>query len=151
LSSRFIFIGVNNIRLFKSKQLDSVTPEDAKLLIDFVQFASKYLKFEGPFTIRMLHAAPNEAITMGCYAPGEKKISVVVEKRNPLDYFRTIAHEMVHQKQQSQGEFDENGGTQEIGGKIEDTANALAGRIVKKYIKTHLQPEQKKRLGLGTY
>jgi hypothetical protein len=141
-----------NIRLFKSKQLESVSPDDARLLVDFIQFASKFLKFEGPYTIKMLHASPEEKITTGCYSPAEKKITAIVENRHFLDYCRTIAHEMVHQRQHAQGGFDESSdGVPEIGGKIEDEANAVAGQIMKSYIKTHLKPEQKKKLGLGTY
>jgi hypothetical protein len=139
------------IRLFKTKQLTSVTPEDAKMIVDFVKFAASFLKFDGPYNIRLVHAAPDEPITTGCYAPAEKKISTIVEGRHFLDYCRTIAHEMVHQRQHETGEFEEAGEIPEIGGKIEDDANSIAGQIMKSYIKKHLKPEQKKSLGLGTY
>lgn len=139
------------LRLFKSPQLESVSPEDAKQLVDFVEFAAKFLKYNGPFSIRMLHACPNEPITTGCYSPSEKKITVIVENRNFLDYCRTIAHEMVHQRQDANGEFKTNESVPEIGGKIEDEANSVAGQIMKSYIKTHLKPEQKKKFGLGTF
>ena len=141
----------SNLRLFKSPKLNSVTPEDAKLLVDFVQFAAKFLKYDGPFSIRMLHACPNEPITTGCYSPSEKKITTIVENRHFLDYCRTIAHEMVHQRQDANGAFQTNESVPEIGGEIEDEANSVAGQIMKSYIKTHLKPEQKKKLGLGTY
>ena len=43
------------------------------------------------------------------------------------------------------------GAIQEIGGDIEDEANAIAGRITKHFVKNILTPEEKKKLGLGSY
>jgi hypothetical protein len=139
-----------NVKLFKTKEYPMPEPEMVKLIIDFVQFASKYLKLDGQeIKIRLVHAAPKEAITTGCYAPGTKMISTIAQNRHFIDYCRTIAHEMTHLKQDLEGRVaTEN---QEIGGEIEDEANAKSGQVVKSYIKTHLKTEQKKYLGLGTY
>jgi len=139
-----------NVRLFKTKELPELEPEMVKLIVDFVQFASQFLKLDGnEIKIRLVHAAPNEPITTGCYAPATKMISTIAQNRHFIDYCRTIAHEMTHLKQDLEGRVAQE--NQEIGGEIEDEANALSGQVMKTYIKKHLTPEQKKYLGLGTY
>jgi len=139
-----------NIRLFKTSHLPELEAETIKLLIHFVTFAAKKLGIsEKPFQIRLLHAAPMEPITTGAYQPGKSIISVIVQNRHFIDYCRTIAHEMVHQKQDYQGRV--GGPVPEIGGDIEDEANFMSGRIVKEFIKKQLSDKQKKYLGLGTY
>ncbi len=138
------------IRLFKSKELPNLDPKTVELLVDFIEFAKKYLKMDGhTVMVRLLHSAPKEPITTGCYNPMNKKISVICQNRHFIDYCRTIAHEMTHQLQHINGELQTE--NQEIGGKIEDDANAKSGQIVKSYLKNHLTTEQKKHLGLGSY
>jgi hypothetical protein len=137
------------LRLFKSKKLKNFSVDDIKLLVDFLQFASEFLEYEDSYKITLLESSPDMPITLGSYQPGKKHIHVIVQNRNPLDYFRTISHEMVHQKQEHEGRL--TGKIPEIGGEIEDQANYMAGRIMKSYIKNHLDSETKKRLGLGTF
>ena len=140
----------NKIRLFKSKELPELDEQTIGLIVNFIQFAAKYLKMEDqPVSVRLLHAAPKEPITTGCYSPQDKKITTICQNRHFIDYCRTIAHEMTHQKQDIEGRVGQE--NQEIGGEIEDEANAVSGQIVKSYLKTQLKPEQKKFLGLGTY
>lgn len=138
------------IILVKTKELKQPDEKTVKLIIDFVQFAADFLKLtDKEIKIRLMHAAPKEAITTGAYEPATKRISVIIENRNFIDYCRTVAHEMVHMKQDYDGEVESE--NQEIGGKIEDDANARGGQIVKSYLKNHLKPEQKRFLGLGTF
>lgn len=138
------------IRLFKSKELPKLDEKTIALIVDFIQFAAKYLKLEDQeIQVRLLHAAPKEPITTGCYSPQDKKITTICQNRHFIDYCRTIAHEMTHQKQDVEGRVAAQ--NQEIGGEIEDEANAKSGQVVKSYIKSHLTPEQKKFLGLGSY
>lgn len=137
------------MKLFKTPKLKDMSPDDVKLLVDFVRFATDFLKLDDSIHLRLLHAAPDESMTLGCYSIGEKIISVIVEGRNPLDYFRTIAHEMVHQRQECQGRL--KGDIPDTGGEIEDEANAVAGQMMKTFIKNHLNKETKKKLGLGKF
>jgi hypothetical protein len=99
--------------------------------------------------IRLLGACPNEPITTGAYSPSDKTISTIAAGRHLIDYCRTLAHELTHMKQDVDGRI--KGPQQEIGGEIEDSANASSGRIVKAFIKTILTKEDKKFLGLGTF
>lgn len=57
------------------------------------------------------------------------RIVVVVLNRHPVDVCRTLAHEIVHWKQQVSGE-DLDGTT---GSNTENDANALAGVILRKF------------------
>jgi hypothetical protein len=138
------------IHIVKTKQMPKLDEKTTDALIDFVQFAAKFLKLQNrDIHIRLVHAAPEEPITTGAYEPATKHISSIAEGRNFIDYCRTIAHEMTHMKQDYEGRVEDK--NQEIGGKIEDEANALSGQIVKSYLKNHLTAEQKKIFGLGTF
>lgn len=138
------------IRIKKSKQLEMPDKETLKMLVEFLTFASKKLDLgQEPVVVTLLHAAPEKPITTGAFSPDTKEIDCIVENRHFIDYSRTIAHEMVHLKQSTEGRTE--GKIQEIGGEIEDEANAFAGQIMKEYIKTILTAEQRKHLGLGNY
>lgn len=64
-----------------------------------------------------------------------RSIKVVTQDRHPVDVLRTLAHELVHWKQQSAGhELDG-----EDGSETENTANAIAGLIMRKF--STLNPE----------
>ena len=139
-----------NLKLKKSKQLPMPDKETLKLLVEFIDFAVKELKLgDTPIVITLLHAAPDKPITTGAFDPSDGTICVIVENRHFIDFTRTIAHELVHLLQSVNVEL--TGDIPEIGGDIEDDANAVAGQIMKEYIKTVLTPEQRKHLGLGNY
>lgn len=74
-------------------------------------------------------------ITTGGYNPTDKCVYAIFEGRQLADVLRTIAHELVHQKQDLQGKLKQQ--VPDIGGVIEDTANAIAGRLVKMYVKKY--------------
>lgn len=60
-------------------------------------------------------------------------ITVVIKGRHLIDISRTLAHELVHWKQRSEG-MNMNGDT---GSKIENQANATAGVIMRKFGKKY--------------
>ena len=138
------------VRLFKANGCPEIDQETLKLLAKFLSFAVKQLKLEDQeVKVRLLGANPNEPITTGAYQPDTKTISTIAAGRHLIDYCRTIAHELTHMKQDVNGRI--KGPQQEIGGRIEDEANAMSGRFVKHFIKNILTAEDKKRLGLGSY
>jgi len=75
------------------------------------------------------------SIDISGYNPSDKCVYVIYQGRQMADVLRTIAHELVHQKQDLQGKI--TGNIPDIGGIIEDTANAIAGRLVKMYVKEY--------------
>lgn len=66
------------------------------------------------------------------------KIWVYCGPRNPADIMRTLCHELVHYVQFSEGLADENM-SDDRRQSIEDVANAIAGRLLRKY--GQLNPE----------
>ena len=139
-----------SIRLKKSKELPLPDKDTLKMLVEFIGFASQKLNLgEEPVVVTLLHANPGRPITTGAFDPQDKSICVIVGGRHFIDYCRTIAHELTHLKQAVNNELI--GEIQEIGGKIEDDANASSGRIVKEYLKSVLTKEQKEKLGLGSF
>jgi hypothetical protein len=138
------------LRLFKAQGCPELDQQTLALLAKFLSFVIKQLKLEDQeVKIRLLGACPNEPITTGAYSPSDKTISTIAAGRHLIDYCRTIAHELTHMKQDVDGRI--KGPQQEIGGQIEDEANAMSGRFVKHFIKNILTAEDKKRLGLGSY
>jgi hypothetical protein len=75
-----------------------------------------------------------EAIDMrswGGYMPGKKAIHIVTAKRHPADIFRTLAHELVHYKQDLEGRLKPESG--ETGSKDENEANSKAAVIMRNF------------------
>ena len=140
----------NKIRVFKGAGCPNLDKETLSLLVKFLEYSVKELGLEDKeIKIRLLGKSPNEPITTGAYQPMYKTISTICDGRNLIDYCRTIAHEMVHMKQDVENRI--NGSEQEIGGEIENEANMVAGIVMKKFIKNILTKEDKQHLGLGTY
>lgn len=69
--------------------------------------------------------------TFGLMYPDKIVISII--NRHPIDILRTVAHEYIHHKQQSEGK-KLNGNA---GSSSENEANAKAGEILRKYGSLH--------------
>jgi len=82
----------------------------------FIQFAVKEL---GIKTLPKIHFVGNSENKMNAFGHTNKKdIYVRITDRHPLDIMRTLAHELIHCTQK---------------GNNEDTANAMAGRLMRKF------------------
>jgi Zn-dependent peptidase ImmA (M78 family) len=69
--------------------------------------------------------------SFGYFDPNTKKIWVYVKNRNMADILRTLAHELVHRRQEEQGRLDPTSG--QTGSPIEDEANAMAGVLLRNF------------------
>ena len=67
----------------------------------------------------------------GGYKTGDKSIRIVTAKRHPADIFRTLAHELVHYKQDITGRL--NPGDGKTGSDIENEANSRAAIIMRNF------------------
>jgi len=67
------------------------------------------------------------------YTKENKVIKVCSKNRALVDVMRSIAHELVHHKQFEQGRLEVK--PPDIGGEIEDEANAKAGQFIKMFAK----------------
>lgn len=65
------------------------------------------------------------------YTKDEKVIRINCKNRAMIDVMRSIAHEMVHHKQFEDGRLSVK--PPDIGGEIEDEANAKAGQYIKMF------------------
>lgn len=100
----------------------------------FVRFVKKELELKTVPTILIQNNRDGLKTTANYdYTKENKIIKVTGKNRALVDVLRSIAHEMVHHKQFEQGRL----GVQppDIGGEIEDEANAKAGVYIKMFSK----------------
>jgi hypothetical protein len=154
--SRYYLVG-GNTRLMFYKALD-ITPKVLLATIDlpnekesyltegkltesqtgtigeFIKFAIKNLGLQntpGSLTLSYDNKQAQDKRTFGFFDPHNKKIWVYVKNRNMADILRTLAHELVHRKQEEDGRLDIKSG--ETGSPIEDEANAMAGVLLRNF------------------
>lgn len=97
-------------------------------LDDFVQFACDHLKLQNTPKIELVQVRDGNMTTAN-YCPNTKNIKVYAKGRALFDVARSLAHELVHHKQNVNGE-ELNG---ETGSDCENEANATAGQIIRLY------------------
>ena len=97
-------------------------------LDNFVQFACDHLKLQEKPKIMLVQVRDNNMTTAN-YCPNSQKIKVYAKNRALFDVARSIAHELVHHKQNINGE-ELNGDT---GSACENEANSVAGQIIRLY------------------
>ena len=115
---------------------ESLSRKDTyKILLDFIKFAAKHLelktlpKFEFKFdTKRSI-----EHHSFGGY--GGKHINITVVNRHVMDVCRTLAHELVHYRQDLNNQLNHKSG--ETGSPEENEANAEAAVIMRNWGKLH--------------
>lgn len=110
--------------------------EFGPMLDSFVKFASNKLGLKSLPNIRYKDAS-DEFNSFACYNPGKKHIVVSTKGRHPMDVFRSVAHELVHQHQDETDRLYPGAG--ETGSDIEDEANYMAGRIMRHWAKENPQ------------
>jgi len=103
-------------------------------ITEFVKFVKKELDLEKCPTIVLQNGKGNLKTTANYdYTKENKVIRVNAKNRAMVDVMRSIAHEMVHHKQFEQGRLKVQ--PPDIGGEIEDEANARAGQYIKIFSK----------------
>jgi hypothetical protein len=128
---------MKNFRSFLHEQqiLEKVTEH----LEDFLEFACDYLDIDSPPEIELIpeKSDAQQNSSFGGYIPSEGKIRVNIAERHRADVYRTLAHELVHHKQNLDGRLDEDSGR--TGSDIENEANAIAGIIMRNYARENGQ------------
>lgn len=113
-------------------------PEDKLSIIkDFICFVRQKLAIQQRVYVSLRNGRDNTIRTTAAYSPMEDKNSIRCNGRALIDILRSIAHEMVHNKQREAGKFKVGQEVQNIGGKIEDQANAVAGVLIKDFTHNH--------------
>jgi cytidyltransferase-like protein len=101
---------------------------------EFIKFAAKNLGIQnlpGSLTLSYDNKQAQDKRTFGFFDPHDKKIWIYVKNRNMADILRTLAHELVHRKQEEDGRLDVNSG--QTGSPIEDEANSMAGVLLRNF------------------
>jgi hypothetical protein len=102
------------------------------LLISFVEFVKKELDIKNIPTIIVQNNREGLKTTANYdYTKENKVIKVCGKNRALVDIMRSIAHDLVHHKQFEQGRLKVQ--PPDIGGEIEDEANAKAGQFIKMF------------------
>ena len=101
---------------------------------EFIKYSIKNLELQTPpsnLTLSYDNDKAKEKRSFGYFDPSSKKIWVYVKNRNMADILRTLAHELVHRKQEEDGRLTPTSG--ETGSPIEDEANAMAGVLLRNF------------------
>jgi hypothetical protein len=107
-----------------------------KIITNFIQEVCEYL--DVPSDKIEISYEPNEAQEMfsfGKHTPSTGIIRVVAINRNLADVLRTLAHELVHRKQEKEGKLYVGAG--DDGTDIENEANSQAAIIMRKFGKAN--------------
>jgi len=111
-----------------------LTDEKREILDKFVLFVKEQLGLKTVPTVKVQNNRDGLKTTANYdYTKENKIIKVCAKNRALVDVCRSIAHEMVHHKQFEQGRLEVQ--PPDIGGEIEDEANAKAGQFIKMYAK----------------
>ena len=111
-----------------------LTDEKKEILDKFVLFVKEQLELKTVPTVKIQNNRDGLKTTANYdYTKENKIIKVCAKNRALVDVCRSIAHEMVHHKQFEQGRLKTQ--PPDIGGEIEDEANAKAGQYIKMYSK----------------
>lgn len=104
----------------------------------FVRQVLSHLKIKTPVKITLTVNRKGYGLrTLAHFINKNSHVVVYSHKRNLADVLRSVAHELVHKKQLDNNEL--NKPVQDIGGPIEDEANAVAGQLVKAFGYKHPQ------------
>lgn len=114
--------------------MDFLEDNKKQKITEFVKFVKKELGIEKCPTIVLQNGRGELKTTANYdYSKKNKIIRINAKNRSLVDVMRSIAHEMVHHKQYEDGRL--NTPPPDIGGEIEDEANAKAGLYIKLYSK----------------
>lgn len=115
------------------KNIPGMTEEKVNIIKDFVNFTCAKLKMEGPVTVVIRKERDEYIMTTASYLPNENENHIRAGGRALVDICRSIGHELTHNRQRELGLFKPNEEVQNIGGKIEDEANSIAGILIKDF------------------
>ena len=111
--------------------------ELAPMLDAFVSFASKHLGIKSLPNVRY-KTGDDDYNSFAAYNPSSNELSVHTMNRHPMDIFRSVAHELVHHKQNEDGKLGKDIAKEgSTGSDIENEANSEAGKIMRWFAKSN--------------
>ena len=119
------------------KTFKKFVTEQKKVYIinNFIYYACDHLGFDNMPEINLIDSKKlaQENRSFGSYYIGQNKINVNIADRHVADILRTLAHEMVHCKQDMDGRLSGNMEEGETGSDFENEANSQAGIMLRNY------------------
>lgn len=104
-------------------------------LRQFLAFARSQVKYSEPAKVRLFddHELAKEFKAMGVFFPETQEIWILRGKRVRADWYRSLAHELVHHRQRESGESLDGAD----GSEHENEANSLAAVILREWGRRH--------------
>lgn len=102
-----------------------------KSLREFLKYCKEIIGYKKPAKIRLFddHSVSREIKAMACFFPKTEEIWVLRGQRVRADWYRSLAHELVHQRQREDGiQMDGSDGSE-----IENEANSVAAVILREF------------------
>ena len=110
--------------------------KDIKVMAAFVNFAKKELGIDDGIKVALAYERTPDIKTTAYYNL-DGFVKIYVKDRAIIDVCRSIAHELVHHKQNIEGRLKDATKDGEDGSDIENEANAVAGVIIRKWGKLY--------------
>jgi len=125
------------IRKHHSLNEEVTRKELAPMLDSFVSFASNKLGLKSMPNLRY-KTDKDGYNSFAAYNPSSNELSVSTMNRHPMDIFRSVAHELVHHKQNEDGKLGKDIAKEgSTGSDIENEANLEAGKIMRWFAKSN--------------
>lgn len=123
---------LKNDLIDKTISLNESTHDHFQSILDnFVLHVCQELQINQPPKVEIKYEFGEEQPSFGAYVPSDHNIFINPSNRNVVDVLRTLAHELVHAKQNEMGMLKPDSG--DTGSDIENDANAIAGIIMRDY------------------
>lgn len=141
LSDEQLLKSIENYKKNKPKQdaadllKENLSETKQQSIQHFVEYATKRLKLKETPKVNLVGGREFAEVktSLGGYNPDDKSIYVATEGRLTADILRTIAHEMVHRKQDEMGLVRNAVTDGADGSPIENQAHAVAGILMREY------------------
>jgi hypothetical protein len=126
--------GLEASKLLKPIQ-EQISPLKRENVTHFVEYATKRLKLKEQPKVTLVEDPEfsRQNHSLGGYNVDSKEIFVATEGRLTADILRTIAHEMVHRKQDEMGLIGDSVKDGETGSTVENKANSIAAILLREY------------------
>lgn len=112
--------------------VDNFDDNKRELVMKFIKFVSENLELDSDCKIYLSSKRNKHLETTASYNPTNHNIWIYVKNRNMLgDVLRSIAHEMMHFKQNLRGDLHSNSGKD--GSRHENEANSFSGIMIRKF------------------
>jgi len=126
----------SQVKKLLREALEAKNKIDVRQISDFVNFAKEFLGITDDIKVNLAFDRTPDLVTTAYYNLNGY-IVVYAKDRLLCDIQKSIAHELVHHKQNLDGRLSDIEKDGSDGSEIENEANAKAGEIIRKWGKLH--------------